>query len=455
MPASSLNESKAMLTHEQNQRLTQTHAGTPMGNLFRAYWIPVLLSRELADPEGAPVRVRVLGEDLLAFRDTDGLVGLIAPRCPHRGADLYFGRNENHGIRCVYHGWKFDRHGHCVDMPTHDPDTYCRIKDRARITSYPVKEWGDMVWAYLGTGAPPPLPEMEFARVPTTHRFVSKKLQECNWAQAAEGGIDTAHFSFLHQPVASTEADWVQQAARATRGYSPQTMNHQHLQWMRDDPRPKYEVLQHGAGLVLGGSRHAGDGQRYWRMAQYLMPAHGYTPSSTPGQNFLGQTWIPIDDHSCWIYVYAWNPDRHLDAAELEQYASGGAVFSEVDAGFKPLRHRGNEYLMDRQRQKHENFTGIVGVSEQDAAIQDSQGLIADRTREMLSSTDLGVVRFRHLMLEAAEQVAQGRSPLGRDDPMAYNVRAGAQVAPEGLGLSEVMQLRFGHPLGYVDHSND
>jgi phthalate 4,5-dioxygenase len=443
-----------MLTHEQNQRLTQTNAGTPMGNLFRAYWIPVLLSRELSEPDGAPVRVRVLGEDLLAFRDTEGLVGLISPRCPHRGADLYFGRNEAQGIRCAYHGWKFDRHGQCVEMPTNDLATYCRIKDRARITSYATKEWGDMIWAYMGTDEPPALPHMEFALVPPSHRFVSKKLQECNWAQAAEGGIDTAHFSFLHQPVSSTGADWINQSARATRGYSPQTMNHQHLQWMRDDPQPKYEVIKHAAGLVLGGSRKANDGQRYWRVAQYLMPAHGYTPSATLGQNFLGQTWIPIDDHSCWIYVYAWNPDRPLDSAEIAQYESGGAVFSEIDENFKPLRHRGNEYLMDRQRQKNENFTGIVGVSEQDAAIQDSQGSIADRTREMLSSTDLGVVRFRHLMLEAVEHLAHGKSPLGRNDPVAYSVRAGAQVAPESLGLSDVMNLRFGHPLGQVNSSN-
>lgn len=440
-----------MLTQEQNQRLTQTNAGTPMGSVFRAYWIPVLLSRELPEPDGAPVRLKVLGEELLAFRDSTGQVGLISPRCPHRGADLYFGRNEEQGIRCAYHGWKFNRDGQCVDMPTNDHATFCRIQERARITAYPVQEWADMVWAYMGTGEPPALPQVEMALVPGTHRYVSKKFQECNWAQAAEGGIDTAHFSFLHQPISSADDDWVNKSARATRGYSPKTMNHEHLRWMRDDPQPKYEVMKHGAGLVLGGSRKANDGERYWRIAQYLMPSHGYTPSAMPGQNFLGQTWIPIDDHSCWIYVYAWNPERPLTQEEVEQYAQGGAVFAQVDQHFKPLRHRGNEYLMDRQRQKHENFTGIVGVSEQDAAIQDSQGLIADRTREILSATDLGVVRFRQLMLEAAEHIAQGKVPLGRDDPGAYTVRAGAQVAPEQMSLADVMHLRFGHPWGHAD----
>ena len=439
-----------MLSHEQNQRLTQTGAGTPMGAVFRAYWIPVLLSKQLPEPDGPAVRVTVLGEDLLAFRGTDGQVGLIAPRCPHRGADLYFGRNEENGVRCAYHGWKFDRLGHCVHMPTSDDDTFQRIKDRARITAYPVKEWGDLVWAYMGPNEAPELPRMEFALVPPSHRFVSKKLQECNWAQAAEGGIDTAHFSFLHQPVAQSEQEWADKSARATRGYSAKTMNHEHLRWMKEDPQPKYEVTRHEAGLVLGGSRKANPGERYWRIAQYLMPAHGYTPSATPGQNYLGQSWIPIDDHSCWIYVYAWNPDRPLTDEERELYSKGGAVFAETDTQYKPVRCRDNEYMMDREHQKHENFTGIVGVSEQDAAIQDSQGRIADRTREMLSPTDMGVVRFRQLMLEAAGHVAEGKAPWGRDHPNAYTVRAGAHVAPEHLSMSEVMTLRFGDPLGHV-----
>ena len=439
-----------MLTHEKNIRLTQTGPNTPMGAVFRQYWIPVLLSKQLPEPDGSPVRVKVLGEDLLAFRASDGQVGLVSPRCPHRGADLYFGRNEEQGIRCSYHGWKFDLQGECVHMPTSDHAAYCKVKDRARITAYPVREWGDFLWAYMGAGEAPPLPQMEFARVPPTHRFVSKKLQECNWAQAAEGGIDTAHFSFLHQPIAHSDTEWADKSARMTRGYSPQTMNHEHLRWMKEDPQPQYEVHRHGAGLVLGGSRRANAGERYWRVAQYLMPSHGYTPSAMPGQNYLGQTWIPIDDHSCWIYVYAWNPERALTAEEVALYSKGGAVFSETDAHFVPLRRRNNEYLMDRTRQKQENFTGIEGVSEQDAAIQDSQGRIADRTQELLGPTDIGVVRFRQLMLEAADHVAQGIAPLGRDDPSAYRLRAGAHVAHEGLDMKQVMVMRFGDPIGYV-----
>lgn len=440
-----------MLSREDNEILTRTGPGTPMGALFRSYWVPVLLSQQLPGCDSAPVRVKVLGEELIAFRDSEGAVALVEPRCTHRGADLFFGRNEAGGIRCAYHGWKFNARGECVDMPTVPPETVPRLSEKAHIKAYPTREWGEMVWAYMGERQPvPELPQMEFALVPPSHRHVSKKLQECNWAQAAEGGVDTAHFSFLHQPVASSDEELAQKAARAVRGYSQKSMNEDHVRWMREDARPRYEVKKHGSGLVLGASRNAGPGQHYWRVAQYLMPAHGYTPSATEGQTYHGQTWIPIDDESCWIYVYSWNPTRPLTDEERRSYCTGGAVYPEMDANFMPLRNRGNDYLIDREMQRSENFTGIVGVSEQDAAIQDSQGRITDRTRELLGPTDLAVVQFRRLMLDAAKVVAQGGTPLGLDDPAAYHVRGGGIVAPAEASLSDVMKLRFGDELGRV-----
>jgi phenylpropionate dioxygenase-like ring-hydroxylating dioxygenase large terminal subunit len=440
-----------MLTREENEMLTRTGAGTPMGELFRSYWIPVLLSEQLPERDGEPVRVTVLGEDLLAFRDSEGKVALIEPRCPHRGADLFFGRNEGGGIRCAYHGWKFNAHGDCLEMPTLPAETVPRMCEKARIRAYPTREWGDFVWAYMGQRQPAPeLPQMEFALVPPAHRHVSKKYQECNWAQAAEGGIDTAHFSFLHQPVVSPDDDEAAKAARATRGYSQKTMSQDHVRWMREDSRPKYEVLRHGSGLVLGASRKAGPGEHYWRVAQYLMPAHGYTPSATDGQTYHGQTWIPIDDQSCWVYVYSWNPARPLTDEERQGYRTGGAVYPEMDANYMPVRNRGNNYLMDRRMQKTENFTGIVGVSEQDAAIQDSQGRIHDRSRELLGPTDIGVVRFRRVMLEEARTAAAGGTPLGADAPEEYRVRGGGIVAPADADLEEVMRMRFGDEVGRI-----
>jgi phenylpropionate dioxygenase-like ring-hydroxylating dioxygenase large terminal subunit len=443
-----------MLSREDNEKLTRTGPGTPMGNVFRSYWLPVLLSEQLPDKDGPQVRVKILGEQLLAFRDSTGHVGLVEPRCPHRGADLYFGRNEEGGIRCAYHGWKFDTQGRCLDMPTVPAETARTMCSKARIRSYPTRERGGMVWAYLGELAqgnqPPALPEMEFALVPSAHRYVSKKLQECNWAQAAEGGIDTAHFSFLHMPVAGSEEEFAERAMRAVRGYSAKTMSQDHVRWMREDPRPRYQVRRHPAGLVLGASRQAEPGEHYWRIAQFLMPCHGYTPSATEGQTYHGQSWVPIDDHSCWIFCYSWNPERPLTHEELASYETGGAVYPARGTDYVPLRNRGNEYLMDRGRQKQENFTGIEGVSEQDAAIQDSQGLIADRSRELLGPTDVAVVHFRRLMFEAAGCVAAGKPPPGVETPSAYKVRGGGTIAPVDADFDTVMRQRFGDELGRI-----
>lgn len=291
---------------------------------------------------------------------------------------------------------------------------------------------------------------MEFALVPPSHRYVSKKLQECNWAQAAEGAVDTAHFSFLHMPVAQSETDLPDKASRTTRGYSPKTMGTDHVRWMRDDPRPRYHIARHAAGMALGASREADGGRLYWRIAQYLMPSHAYTPSAVAGETYHGQTFVPIDDENCWVYVYSWNPVRPLTAAERASYASGGAVYPEMDADFRPVRNRANDYLLDRHLQKTENFTGIVGVSEQDACIQDSQGRIANRTTELLGPTDMGVTQFRRLMLDSAAALQQSQCPPAASAPRDYRVRAGGIVAPASLTFEQAMIERFGDPAGRV-----
>jgi hypothetical protein len=210
-------------------------------------------------------------------------------------------------------------------------------------------------------------------------------------------------------------------------------------------------VEKHDAGLVLAGARHADDGDLYWRIAQYLLPCHSFTPGTAKGEVYHGQTWVPIDDESCWIYTYSWNPDRPLLQQERDAYAGGASIHAEVDAHYVPLRRRCNDYLIDRDMQKRVNFSGIKGISEQDQAIQDSQGRIHDRTREVLGPTDLGVVQFRLLMLEAARDLAAGQPPRAPRLPEAYRVRSGAIVAPSGLPFREVMMRRFGHPSGRFD----
>lgn len=333
-----------MLRAEDNKFLTESGSGTGMGELLRRFWIPVLLSEELPEPDGEPKKIIVLGEELPAFRDTRGVVGIIDQYCPHRGANLWLGRNEECGIRCVYHGWKFDTDGRCVDMPTSYPDL--NAKDLIRIKSYPAREWGEMIWAYMGPAdAMPELPDLEMALLPASHRYVSKKWQDCNWVQALEGSIDTAHFTFAHlsfdkeeNEILDIKKHFVNPIAR---------MSSDHMRWIAEDPRPVIKIAAHAAGLTIAGGRLTGGDNIYWRIAQFLMPFHAYAPSAMPGENIFGQTFVPVTDTNCWIYTYAWNPERPLTQAERDVFDRGNGVIAEVGDNYVPLRHKGQR-LSDR-----------------------------------------------------------------------------------------------------------
>ncbi|MEM7253338.1 MAG: Rieske 2Fe-2S domain-containing protein [Pseudomonadota bacterium] len=430
-----------MLTREDNELLTRTDPGTGMGEFFRRFWQPVALSRELAEPDCPPIRVTVMGEELVAFRDTRGRVGLVDARCPHRGAHLFYGRNEECGLRCVYHGWKFDVQGRAVDLPNVPPGA--RYHDEMRIKAYPTQEFGDLVWAYMGSlsrETVPALPELEFALLPPSHRYVTKKLQECNWAQTIEGGLDTSHFSFLHMPAPSVPSNENPDAPADAR----------RLRWIRNDPTPQFHLHQHEAGFVIGGARAADGEGTYWRITQYMMPAYGTGPSTLPGETYFGYTLVPITDECCWMYTYAWNPDREIDAAEREKFDAGHGIISEVDAQFVPLRNKANDYMLDRHAQKHVSYSGVRGLAEQDAMIQESQGLIVDRTREHLTATDAAVVRFRRVMLDGAKALAAGEEPAAPWSPHAYRNRPGSWIAADMTAFEDVMIERFGDPLGRV-----
>ena len=383
-----------MLSTADNELLTRTGRGTPMGELLRRFWVPALLSEELPERDGPPKKIKLLGEDLLAFRDSNGRIGIVEPHCPHRGANLYFGRNEDCGIRCAFHGWKFDVDGNCVDLPTSPPES--SYKNTIKLFAYPVREWADMVWVYMGPqGKMPELPQLEFGLVPGSSRYVTKKWQDCNWVQSVEGALDTAHFSFLHAVLAKDEAK--ARAALAKAAIADQSTPDDRIRWIHDDPRPKFTVHGHDAGLLIGAARKTDGADLYWRISQFLMPNHAYTPTAFPGEIYYGQCWVPVDDASCWIYTYCWQPDRPFSNAERAKFDGGFNVHAEVDDNYVPLRNAHNDYLLDRQVQKHDTFTGIEGVSEQDAAIQDSMGPVQDRTREHLGPTDVAIVEFRKL----------------------------------------------------------
>lgn len=437
-----------MLSPTDNEKLTLTSAGTPMGRTFRNYWMPALLARELPTPDCPPVRLKLLNEDFVAFRDSTGQVGIVSARCPHRGADLFFGRNEQCGLRCVYHGWKFDRNGQCVDIPNATHEVAETLKPRASIAALSVEEAGDVIWAHFSE-SPPPLPDFEFLAVPPEQRFVSKKFQQCNWAQAVEGGLDTSHFSYLHAGIYDGEkASMSDGGKRPTIRGQNEPVGQSRMRWLIEDGAPRFTVLDHDAGLLLCAARAADDGETYWRMTQYLLPNHSLTPGNFPENTSLMNTWVPYDEESCWIFCYAWHPDRELSEQERQSYLDGRGLFAEVDDAYMPLRRRENDYLIDREAQRTKSFTGIANISEQDQAIADSQGTIADRTREMLVQTDLGVVRFRAKIFNACDQANNGHDTSGVPSSEAYRVRSGDYVSTPSESIEDVVRARFGKYCG-------
>jgi phenylpropionate dioxygenase-like ring-hydroxylating dioxygenase large terminal subunit len=408
-------EEDTMLRKEQNDLLTQTGPGTPMGRLFRSSWTPVLLEEELPANDCPPVRVQVLSEKLIAFRDSEGRYGLVDEFCPHRGVSLWFGRNEQSGLRCPYHGWKFDVAGQCLDIPSEPEGS--RVTSRMRIKSYPLVPRGGVLWAYMGPPERrPALPEWEFALVRHEQRFVSKRIQECNWLQAMEGGIDSSHVSYLHG--GNINSDPLFKGAKGN-------------QYNLGDRRPVFEVVESAGGLYIGARRNAEDGQYYWRITQYVLPS--FTMIAPRGNHTVhGHFWIPIDDHTCMAWSYDYHPVRDITVAERQAMLDGKGVHCKYIPGtFRPLANRDNDYLMDRDAQRRgTTYSGVDGIAIQDASLQESMGSIIDRTKENLVSTDKGIVLARQRLMRAAtELVEQGTVPPGVD-VTHQRVRSASLILP-------------------------
>jgi phthalate 4,5-dioxygenase len=399
-----------MLTKRQNELVTRTDAGTPLGDLMRRYWLPAALAEELAEPDGAPVRVRLLGERLVAFRDTSGRIGLVQELCAHRCASLFLGRNEENGLRCAYHGWKYDVHGNCVDMPTEAPTS--KFKSKIHLRAYPTVERGDVVWAYLGAGEPPAPPDFEWARVAPTHRMVTKIWQECNWLQALEGGIDSIHATLMHRAL-------VPNTPRAgTRGF------------IVSATPSREDVYLTDYGFYYGSVRRLSPQEQYVRVHHFVMPFHTFFPYQTGHPGTVERSWgsghmfVPMDDENCMVYnlVYSFGDDvlTQSERERLERQRGRGP--GEVTADYRKVRNITNDWMIDRQVQKTETFTGIDGINTQDHAIQESMGPIVDRTQEHLGSTDKAVIAARRVLLDAIKTQQQGGEPPGLG-PSYYTIR--------------------------------
>jgi phthalate 4,5-dioxygenase len=414
-----------MLTPQENQRMTRVGAGTPMGTLLRRYWQPALLTSELPENDGAPVRVRLLGEDLVAFRDTEGNVGLVDAFCPHRRAPMFFGRNEECGLRCVYHGWKFDRHGTCVDMPSEPPDSL--FKTKVTIGAYPVWEGGGMLWAYLGPrDQQPPPPDYELVRAPVTHRYTSKTIEDCNWLQALEGGLDTSHSSFAHN------------------------LDIKNKSYLRNaDTAPRLEIEKTPYGYTYAGIRKI-SGQQYVRAYHYVLPAQqmrGRVQGRKGGMEKVptinGHIWVAIDDVTTAVYNWQYSYDPAIpvtpEYAIEHETMYGRGPGDLIPGSFRLKKNLGNDYYIDRQLQKQQTFTGIEGINTQDMALQEGMGPIVDRSKEHLGTSDRAIIAMRQLLQEALDASERGEAPRGLDPQTYRTVRAVDKMVPLDIPWREAL----------------
>jgi phenylpropionate dioxygenase-like ring-hydroxylating dioxygenase large terminal subunit len=414
-----------MLTKEDNELVCRVGPETPMGETMRRYWVPGLLSEELPSPDCPPVRVRLLGEDLVAFRDSNGRVGLLAANCPHRGASLFFGRNEEAGLRCVYHGWKFDVEGSCVDMPSEPPES--NFKSKVHATAYPCEEKAGIVWTYMGPPEKqPPMIDLEWMRRPAGHFGVSKTYESCNWLQALEGGIDTSHSSFLHSRAHIIKPEAGEFRARVRN--------------------PRLEVLETDYGFTYAGVRHMADEHKsYVRAYQFIMPFHQLRSEGGSRGTDLhldGHIWVPIDDEHTW--VFNWECRRDGGPISREEWEAAehrrGRGPEDMLPGYRLKQNMENDYFVDRTLQRTgENYSGIAGVNTQDMAVQESMGPVYDRTKEHLGTSDLAIIAARRLLLRSVREVQAGGDPIGAFAD-ASRVRPAEMVIPEDAYWQDAMR---------------
>jgi phenylpropionate dioxygenase-like ring-hydroxylating dioxygenase large terminal subunit len=385
-----------MMTKEENDLLTQTGPGTPCGELMRRYWQPAALSEELP-PDSDPLGLKLLAEDLVLFRDDKGHPGLLGLHCSHRGADLSYGRLEDGGLRCLYHGWLYDVSGCVLDMPA-EPHGGGEYKKAIRHKAYPCQEAGGVIFAYMGPGEPPLLPNYEFLMVPPEHRYVTKGLHECNYLQASEGNLDPMHNTLLHHPfqVRGLEITGVQQyqGFRGGRGAAPEIET--------------IDAEMTDFGMRLCRMCPAGPDKKYIRIFCFALPALTPFPGGPQGEEGYSVNWhVPIDDARNWKFMFTFNREKPL--SESVKKAVVGGVGLTPDYRF--VQNRANRYMQDRQSLKTRSYSGIDGVPVQDLWAVEGAGPMQDRTQEHLAASDRAIVVSRKVVLKAIREVQEGREP--------------------------------------------
>jgi len=373
------------MSQTEYQLLTQTDTATPCGELMRRYWQPTALSRELP-PGGAPLPVRLLGEDLVLFRDDGGRPGLLGLHCAHRGADLSYGRVEDGGLRCIYHGWLYDIKGHCLDQPGEPGGGEHR--DSIQQTAYPCQESGGVIFAYLGPGGPPCLPAYEFLQVPDDHRLVIKVFQDCNYLQGNEGGIDPLHTSFLHRIAQDGDEDQYVGVRGTDTSF---------LTLWEKDVAPKIEVEITDVGLRIFTVRDAGGNKHYLRVTNFVYPNLSAFPAQTGAEGYNVNWHVPMDDTRHWKYMFVFSRERPLRKEIINRERAED-------------RTRSNRYLQDRESMKTKFYSGMGrDVPSQDTCIIEGQGPVQNREQEHLVSSDKAIIAERKLLLKAIQDIQGGR----------------------------------------------
>ncbi len=419
------------MNKDDHELLAPTTRGTPMGELLRRFWTPALLSREV-EADGAPVRVRLMGEDLIAFRDSKGRVGLLDEHCAHRGASLYFGKNTDCGLRCWYHGWKYDVDGNCLDQPNEPPQT--QFKDRVKQTAYPCIERNGAVWAYLGPRETmPPLHDLEWTTLPPSHVHVAKRIQQCHWTQGLEGDIDSSHLGFLHSHATPL-------AVSPTAGVPTRTGSF--------DNTPRFELMTSRSGIVQASVRDAGPNEDYWRVGQWFMPGFTTIPPRGGDAPLHGHSWTAMEDGKSVVFTFSWHPARPLRDDEIERMETATNFHVHLIPGtFDPRANRANDYAPDSPPAA-QPWMRVKYFQDQDIGATESMGALYDRTQENLGNTDLVIVRVRKRLVDAARDLQRGIEPAGRE-PQDYRLRPVSMMLPKKINswseaVAEPMDARPG-----------
>ncbi len=391
-----------MLKVEDNILITRIGKGTPMGDMFRRYWLPVLKSDEIL-PDGKPVRVKLLGENLVAFRDSEGKVGLVDEKCPHRGTSLAVGINAGCGLTCIYHGWKFDVHGNCMELPSEPKMS--NFKNSIHLTAYPVQEQNGIVWGYLGPKEhQPPLPNFYWMGLPDNQLLVERVWQECNYLQVMENDLDFVHAAFLHKALDTQD---VKGGLLSTDlGIDPAHP------LVRNPPvKQSVEPTNYGRRCIAVGE---GDETSYAFMEiHYIFPFYTFPPRFG-GEDGMWHAFIPRDDYSTWSWDVQFSHAKPIDARG--QHERRGLI---LDEQLKKLRNLSNDYEQDRELMKAGNFSGIRGIANQDHAVTETMGPIVDRSLEHLGTSDMPIIQMRRMLLEQVRRFQDGKSlPRLQDIPL-------------------------------------